>query len=101
MERPRGRSGESLPADDAAGADLRHLGAGSAGGKCRVPVALTPAVVNGFDLRAAEAVLDIVVRASSCHHITNILFIYTVILLCNPSNCKFAKSDPMKEGEPR
>lgn len=88
-------------ADDAAGADLRHLGAGSAGGKCRVPVALTPAVVNGFYLRAAEAVLDIVVRASSCHHITNALFIYTVILLCRPSNCKFAKSDPMKEGEPR
>jgi hypothetical protein len=41
---------------------------------------LGPAVVDRFDLLAAK-VINIVVRASTCHHITNALFIYTVILL--------------------
>ncbi len=89
-----GDIGGAVVTDDAAGADLRHLGAGIAGGKCRFPLGLGPAVVDRIDLRAAETVIDIVGTASSCHRIAPTLFIYTVIMLTLIAECKFCRPIP-------
>ncbi len=86
--------GGAVVTDDAAGADLRHLGAGIAGDKYRFPLGLGPAVVDRINPLAAETVINIVGTASTCHCTLPTLFIYTVIMLAPIAECKPLPSQP-------
>ncbi|MNG06846.1 hypothetical protein D3C84_901160 [compost metagenome] len=90
----KGHIRRAVVTDDAAGGYLLHLGAGITGCKCRFPLGLSPAVINCVYPLAAEAVINIVETASSCHSVTPILFIYTVILQASVPKYKLSPSLP-------